>query len=137
MKLKQTNFINNLRVDFDNGAAVSGNLVCDCGCNKFKVMHTGKQTKGILAPFIVPIKNQLSIVAGCTQCDKRIVLVDNQPDSKEELLLEIKEIKEFNIICKVNYWPENLKNADGSHNNNYEELMLYTMINGKEKAIFE
>ena len=135
-KLNQCNVIENLKVTFDNGSGISGNVVCRCGCNKFNIYHTGKQTRGILAPYIVSNKHQLSIKAVCTQCKKKIVLVNND-DAREYELLELKDIKDFDIVCKLNYWPENIRKKDGTYTNNYEDLMLYVLIKGKEKAIFE
>lgn len=136
MKLNRCNIVGNLNVTFDNGVAISGNLVCNCGCNKFIIYYTGKQTKGILAPYIIPIKDHVYIKAECTFCKKEIVLVNNTDNLQEVKTLELKGIKEFDIICKLNYSPEKLK-KDGLYTNDYEELFVYILMNNKEKPIFE
>ena len=137
VKLKQCNIVQNLNISFDNGAAISGKLKCSCGCDKFSIHHTGKQTRGILATYIVPVKNQLFITAKCSACQKEIVLVDNYDKIDEVNLFELKGITNFEVVCKLNYWPANLKNNDGTYTNNYEDLLIYVIFNEKEKALFE
>ncbi len=136
-KLNKCNVIQNLAIDFESAVAISGRLVCNCGCEKFNIYHSGRRTKGILAPYIVPVRRQLYIKAKCVRCNKEIVLVDNQRDIGCLDMLEIKKEKELEIICKLNYLPENLKDDTNAYTNRYEELYIYAKINGKEIAVFE
>ena len=137
MVLKHCDIVDHLVVDFDNGTALSGKLICKCGCDKFNIHHSGRRTHGFLAPYVIPKNNRLHIRAKCLHCGNEIILVNNQNDFNHLNCLDIKGIKAFNIVCKMNYFPENMKNAKGKYTNNYEELFIYADINGKEVPIFE
>jgi hypothetical protein len=41
-----------------NNVALEGDLICECGNHYFKIYHSGKQTKGIFAPYLIK-KNHL------------------------------------------------------------------------------
>ena len=46
--------INNLdNISENNNVTLEADLVCDCGNKYFKIYHSGKQTKGIFAPYLI------------------------------------------------------------------------------------
>ena len=51
MLLRTLEYLDNV-TEF-NGVAISAKLRCSCGNYSFAFSHTGKQTKGILASYIV------------------------------------------------------------------------------------
>ena len=53
-----------------NNAALECDLVCECGNKYFKIYHSGKQTKGIFAPYLVKSDRQIVIEGKCTCCEK-------------------------------------------------------------------
>lgn len=64
------------------GAAVAGRLICDCGGESFSISHSGRQTRGILRPDIIPKDGQLKIEAHCPLCGKTICIYDSACDGK-------------------------------------------------------
>ena len=52
-----------------NGVAISAKLRCTCGDCFFTFSHTGKQTRGILAPYIIRKNKQLILQAKCRSCN--------------------------------------------------------------------
>ena len=101
-----------------NNVALEGDLICNCGNQYFKIYHSGKQTKGILAPFLVNKNKQIIIEARCTCCNENIVIYDNSLDgakknSFERLPLQLFDILDddycFKIHMMYNYYEENFK----------------------------
>lgn len=111
--------IDNLNIyETHNNVAVAGKLVCDCGCNCFSIFHTGRVTRGILAPYLLKKDKQIVIKAVCKDCGKSIVIFDSKKDGLKALTCDtypeekfkIKNIDEnFEIIIKYNYYPEDYK----------------------------
>ena len=63
--------------EHDN-VAMACQLICDCGCNHFIIFHTGKVTKGILAPYLIKKDKQIVIKAVCKDCGKSINIFDSK-----------------------------------------------------------
>ena len=53
-------------------AAVAGRLICDSGGENFAISHSGKQSRSILCPDILPLGGQVVIDACCTSCSKTV-----------------------------------------------------------------
>ena len=146
MKLRILEFLNN--VQEYNGVSISANLCCTCGNNKFVFSHTGKQTKGILAPYIIKKNKQLILQAKCTCCEKNIEVYNSTIDGSKPKTIEQSidflpfiipktSADKFEVIIKYNYWPENLK-SNGLYSNYFEDCFIYIVENGKEtKALIE
>ena len=109
--------LNNLNIyEIHDNVAMAGKLLCDCGCNIFTVFHTGKTTKGILAPYLIKKDKQIVIKVVCKDCGKSIIIFDSKIDGirsltcnnkYEEQEFLIKNISEnFEIDLKYNYYPE-------------------------------
>ena len=65
--------IDNLNIyEIHDNVAIAGKLMCDCGCHLFSIYHTGKVTKGILAPYLIKKDKQIVIKAVCKDCGKII-----------------------------------------------------------------
>ena len=146
MKLRILEFLNNIQEY--NGVSISANLCCTCGNNKFAFSHTGKQTKGILAPYIIKKNKQLILQAKCTCCEKNIEVYNSTIDGSKPKTIEQSidflpfiipktSADKFEVIIKYNYWPENLK-SNGLYSNCFEDCFIYIVENGKEtKALIE
>lgn len=144
MKLRLLDFLDNIE-EF-NGVAISAKLRCTCGNCSFAFSHTGKQTKGILAPYIIKKNKQLALKAKCSKCGNEIVVYNSQIDgAKPKIVEEIREFttfatqnsSEFEVMIKYNYFPEKLK-EDGNYSNQFENCFIYIIDNGKEtKALIE
>ncbi len=111
--------INNLtNVKEHDKVALSGDLKCDCGNEYFKIYHSGKQTKGILAPFLVNKKGQIIIEAQCTCCKKGILIYDNSLDGTKknnvdrlplQLFSTLNNDCAYKIHIMYNYYENNFK----------------------------
>ena len=146
MKLRILEFLNNIQEY--NGVSISANLCCTCGNNKFAFSHTGKQTKGILAPYIIKKNKQLILQAKCMCCGKNIEVYNSTIDGSKPKTIEQSidflpfiipktSADKFEVIIKYNYWPENLK-SNGLYSNYFEDCFIYIVENGKEtKALIE
>ena len=95
--------------------AVKGGLRCSCGCEQFKIFHTGKQTKGILASHIIESQKQILIEAKCSKCGRTIQLYDSSYDGEKPFTVSHPEVKQFlyknisdfKIKIILNYYEEN------------------------------
>lgn len=105
-------------IEEHDGVAFSGQLVCDCNCNLFDIYHTGKKTKGILAPYLIKNDKQIVIKAVCKKCGKVIVVYDSKIDglnpSDQNIYLEEKFTLQngndgYEIILKYNYYLKDFK----------------------------
>ena len=144
MKLRIIEYLDDIQ-EF-NGVAISSKLRCTCGNCSFVFLHTGKQTKGILTPYIVKKNNQLAIKAKCNKCNNDIIVFDSQIDGASPQDTEqthtfttffTTKFSEFEVIIKYNYLPENLK-EDGNYSNQFESCFIYIIENNKEgKALIE
>ena len=140
MKLRILDFLTDIQEV--NGVALSAKLQCTCGCSDFNFLHTGKQTKGIFAPYIVRKKRQLRLKAVCPVCNNFIILYDSTQDGKpanetsfacEYEPLNINTLSNpFGVAIKYNYFPENLKIRE-VYSNQFENCFIYILDNnGKE-----
>ena len=146
MKLRILEFLSNIQEY--NGASISANLCCTCGNNKFVFSHTGKQTKGIFAPYIIKKNDQLILQAKCTCCGKNIEVYNStidgaKPKAQEPsidflpFVIPKATANKFEVIIKYNYWPENLR-SDNQYSNKFENCFIYIIDHGKEtKALIE
>ena len=111
--------IDNIKIleEHDN-VAMACQIICDRGCNDFIIFHTGKVTKGILAPQLIKKDKQIVIKAVCKDCGKSIIIFDSKIDGIKPIMcdtypeekFQIKNIDEnFEIILKYNYYPEDYK----------------------------
>ncbi len=144
MKLRLLDYLDNIE-EF-NGVAISAKLRCTCGNCSFVFSHTGKQTRGILAPYIIKKNKQLVLNAKCNLCNNEIVVFDSRIDgsnAKDSVKIQdfatfvTPKCSDFEVIIKYNYWRENLK-ENGSYSNQFENCFIYIIENDKEsKALIE
>ena len=101
-----------------NNAALEGDLICECGNPYFKIYHSGKQTKGILAPYLINKNKQISIEAKCICCGNSLTIYDNRLDGVKKFnsdivlkqLLNISNDKcTFKLHLMYNYIKEHFK----------------------------
>lgn len=120
--------------------AVSGNLKCSCGMDKFLVYHTGKQTKGILSPYIKKMDKQILIDAKCPKCGRTIQIYDNTIDGEKPAMASVlerkqflyKDMSEFKIKIILNYYEENYMT------NKFVTIYVYLFgDNGKQIVLYE
>jgi hypothetical protein len=140
--MNRLRIIDNLRIleEHDN-AALSGKLVCQCGCENFSIFHTGKQTRGILFTDLVKRNGQIQIDAKCENCQSSFTILDTAVDGtnprsakKGELKqLYIKDIDSFEIRMYYNYYSENFKT------NRFEDCIIEASNSAlrKNKIIYE
>ncbi len=146
MKLRVLDFL--IDAEEVNGVTLSAKLQCSCGATKFNFLHTGKQTKGILAPFIVKQKQQLLLKAICPVCKNEIIIYDSTQDGasahKKSSACEFKAfaintlLNPFAVTIKYNYLPEKFK-VGGVYSNQFENCFIYILDNNgkEEKALIE
>lgn len=113
--MNKLRIIDNLKIleEMDK-VAIEASLVCDCGNESFRVLHTGKKTKGILSPWLMKANKQISVMCKCRDCGKEIVVCDSTIDGLKPLHidkpdyaeLEIKGKNIFKIILYYNYQEE-------------------------------
>jgi hypothetical protein len=146
MKLRLLDYLDD--ISEHNGVAISSKLRCACGNSTFEFFHTGKQTKGILAPYIIRKNKQLILQAKCRSCGKTIEVFNSALDgsrAKEQagtyeftaFVLPKSKETEFEVAVKYNYFPDKLK-ENGEYSNSFENCFIYIVENGKEgKALIE
>ena len=119
-----------------NNVALEGDLVCDCGNQYFKIYHSGKQTKGIFAPYLVKNNSQIIIEAQCTCCEHSIIIFDNSIDGVKRVNADETVKKLFNIFndtyaykihLMYNYFENNFKT------NLFEDCLIEIISNSKFK----
>ena len=110
--------------------------------------HTGKQTNGILAPYIIKKNKQLILQAKCMCCGKNIEVYNStidgaKPKAQEPsidflpFVIPKATANKFEVIIKYNYWPENLR-SDNQYSNKFENCFIYIIDHGKEtKALID
>ena len=146
-KLRILDYLTNIH-DY-NGEAIDGNLNCSCSCDTFRIYHTGKQTKGILAPFLIKKNNQLCIKAVCSNCGNSMIIYDSKVDGSRNKMINQVHIdyvdfnlfkcknNTFKIIMKYNYLSENVK-VDGMYSNDLENCLIDICNNcGKSIPLIE
>ena len=140
MKLRILDYLDDIK-EF-NGEAISGKLRCTCGNHQFEFFHTGRQTKGILAPYIIRKNKQLILRAKCVCCGEIIDVYNSmidgtnsktQEESHDFIPFVIPKIEkdEFEVVIKYNYWIKQFK-ENGEYSNLFEECFIYIIENGKE-----
>jgi hypothetical protein len=146
MSLRILKYLDNIE-EF-NGVAISAKLRCTCGDCFFTFSHTGKQTRGILAPYIIRKNKQLILQAKCRNCDKTIDVFNSTVDgTRAKSQVETYEFAtfalpksneaEFEVIIKYNYFPDKFK-KNGDYTNSFENCFVYIVQDGKEaKALIE
>lgn len=95
--------------------AVYGRLKCPCGSEHFSIFHTGKQTKGILSPYIKKTEKQILIEAKCQKCGQTIQIYDNTIDGEKPVIAShpdktqfiYKNTTNFKVKIVLNYYEEN------------------------------
>ena len=146
MKLRILDYIKDVKEH--NGVSLSAKLQCTCGCSNFEFSHTGKQTRGIFAPFIIKKNGQLILKAVCP-CGNSIIVYDSTQDGTyahnntdlpyDFAPLTVKSLpNQLSVVIKYNYFPEKLKSGE-SYSNQFENCFIYIIDeNGKEgKALIE
>ncbi len=146
MELRILDYLTNIE-EF-NGVSFSANLKCTCGATEFQFLHTGKQTKGIFAPFIVKKEHQLILKAVCHSCKNSIIVYDSVKDganspkasSAHEFVpfVSNKLPNQFSVVIKYNYFPEKIKIGE-VYSNQFENCFIYIIDkNGREgKTLIE
>ena len=115
-KLRILDNLENIREH--NKVALEGDFVCECGNQYFRIYHSGKQTRGILAPYLVKKNHQIVIETKCTCCENSIVIFDSgtdgtsrsAPSNTPRNLLNISndaDAYKIHFIC--NYFEANFK----------------------------
>lgn len=143
MKLRLLDYLKDVKEI--NGVSLSAKLQCTCGCSGFEFSHTGKPTRGILAPFVVRKKGQLILKAVCRCCGNSIIVYDSTQDGThardtnshgEFVPLIVKSLpNQLSVVIKYNYFPKNLKIGE-SYSNQFENCFIYiTDENGKEGKV--
>ena len=115
-----------------NGVSLSANLCCACGGEIFAVSHTGKQTKGILAPLILPRDKQLCVMARCAACGETVCLYDSRTDGRSPreadmvpaIPLAMKQGMDWQIDVRFNYFPEYLRCESGEYSDCFENQFV-------------
>ncbi len=120
--------------------ALQGSLICDCKNEFFYISHTGRQTRGILAPFLVKKERQLSIVCSCCRCGKKFNLYDSTVDGLKPIdapKLEYQDFSQnstraFKVVMSYNYFEKDYLT------NRFAECMI-TLLDENEKqyVLFE
>lgn len=146
MKLRIAEFLAD--IEEHDGAALSAKLRCSCGGRRFYFAYKGKQTKGILAPYLVKKSGQLVVKAICHSCKNEFVLYDSGADGSHakpnkddmafaDFALPTNRSDSYEVIVKYNYYPDKFK-ENGIHSNEFENCFVYfTNRQGKEKALLE
>lgn len=131
-----------------NGVAISSKLRCTCGNSYFEFFHTGRQTKGVLAPYIIRRNIQLILHAKCRNCGKTIEAFNSALDGSHTkaqvgtyefaaFALPKSKVTEFEVVVKYNYFPDKFK-ENGEYSNSFENCFIYIVQNDKEgKALIE
>ncbi len=112
------------------GVAVSATLHCTCGDELFEISHTGRQTKGILAPLLLPRNGQLCVMARCLTCGETVCVYDSRTDGPAPratdcppaVPLSMKRGNDFRITVRLNYLPEYVRTDAGAYSNHFEAL---------------
>lgn len=114
------NYICNQQIN--SSCTVSGNLQCNCGSYKFYILHNGKQTHGILFPYIIGRK--LTVIAECSKCKNRIILCGNDTDTTKLAYFSNKNnIILMSLSFDINYFKEKMY-KDGRFTTDYELICI-------------
>lgn len=129
--MKPLRIVSNLTdIQEHNAVSLSATLRCACGGEVFEISHTGKQTKGLFAPLILPRDGQLCVMARCSACGEAVCLYDSRTDGRDPqeadhvsvTPLIMKQRNEWRIDVRLNYFPEQLRTDAGEYSNGFENL---------------
>ena len=146
MKLRTIDYLSNIQEY--NGCSISANLKCNCGCETFSFHFKGKQTKGIFAPCIIKLRNQLVLKCTCEHCNASFILYDSSIDGSFPkthtnennffpFVLPSSDHIFHKVVVKYNYFPDKM-NFENQYSNQFENCFIYILNkNGKEKALIE
>ena len=120
--------------------AIEAALVCDCGNECFRVLHTGKKTKGVLSPWLVKANKQISVKCKCRNCGKELIVYDTTIDGLKPLNvekpnyaeLEMKGKNAFKIVLYYNY-----KKEDYMTDRFYDCFIHAIDEDGKKRILYE
>lgn len=128
---------NLINVQENEKCALSGQLVCNCGCDQFEILHTGKEKKCFLFPPIVKNKNQLIIKARCSKCGAEITIYEHKGTQNDFKMFKLKNGNSiFKIMMYYNYFEKNFK-ENGHYTNNYQNCFIDAVTNKKRIRIVE
>ncbi|MBQ9745817.1 MAG: hypothetical protein IJW21_03245 [Clostridia bacterium] len=119
--------------------AIEATLACSCGSNKFKIIHTGKQTKGILAPLIINKEKQLRVTAVCPECPNRIEIYNSSEDNYTNDFSDFSfsNISVWQIKLMYNYFPQKMK-IEGNYSASFKDVFIDIFTeNHKPKRLIE
>ena len=118
-----------------NNVALEGDLVCKCGNHYFKIYHSGKQTKGIFAPYLIKNNGQIVIEAKCTCCEHSIIIFDNSIDGVKRLKAEETTKKQFHVFNDAYAYKIHLmyNYLENNFNTNLFDDCFIEISNGKFK----
>ncbi len=144
-KLRTNDYLVNIKEI--EGVALSADLQCSCSSRDFHIYFQGKQTKGVLAPFLIRKNKYLCVKAVCAKCGNNIVIYNSATDGYkpkdvktdsdfEKLTLSKSKNDKWNIILKYNYFPDTLKEKD-VYTNDFVNCFVYIIDDNKEKALLE
>ncbi len=121
-------------IEEHSNVALKAKLVCKCGCEKFKLYHTGKQTKGILASHLRKKNKQIEIVAQCEQCGKRISILDTTIDGEDPITVNKGDLFLFKLKGQETFCIELAYNFDEKNymTNKFVDCFVFGK-NDKEK----
>ena len=120
--------------------ACNGILKCSCGGEKFSIYHTGKQTKGILSPYIKKTQKQILVDAKCSKCGRIIQIYDTTIDGEKTVVachperqqFIYKNLTDFKVKIFLNYYEENYMT------NNFAMIYIYLYDdNNKQIVLYE
>ena len=119
--------------------AIEATLACSCGNDKFKIIHTGKQTKGILAPLIINKEKQLRVIAVCPECAKRIEIYNSSEYNHRNDFSDFSfaNTSVWQIKLMYNYYNHKMK-FEGEYSDSFEDFFadIFTE-NNKPKRLLE
>ena len=113
--MRKLRIYDNLKVlEERQNIAFQGSLICDCKNEFFYITHTGRQTRGIFASYLVKKNRQLSVLCQCCKCGKEINIYDSTIDGIEPLSaikqdyqdFSINSIRAFKVVISYNYYEK-------------------------------
>lgn len=123
----------------NESCAIEATLTCSCGNDKFKIIHTGKQTKGILAPLIINKEKQLRVIAVCPECANRIEIYNSSEDNSRNNFSDFSfsNTSVWQIKLMYNYFHQKMK-FEGYYSDSFEDFFadIFTE-NNKPKRLLE
>lgn len=119
--------------------AIEGTLACSCGCDKFKILHTGKQTKGIFSALVVKKEKQLRVIAICAECGNKIEIYNSSEDINRNDFSDFSFSNNsvWQIKLMYNYFHQKMK-FKGDYSDSFEDFYADIFSeNQKPKRLLE